>query len=304
MNVSIRTNTILLLLLAALTLLAPGRAVAATALPVPQALASPRADLSEQGYLLWQRLNEARANPRAVMTRLNIPEATVRAALGQDGWLLDQGLPPLAWSEQIRVAANGHGRDMLDNLFYSHVSPDGRTLAARLMAAGYEPLLENETLAALVFNNPVSLDAAVAAICDNMLRDELTGTPGVARSIFSPDFREVGLVLLAESVPLLEGHPYVYLLVADFSQPTEERRFVVGRVDPNTSLVLRSRATGLWGEVVVLPGNYFQFRLSGLGEELFYWDGNTPDYVRTASTLNLAPGRSHFLDLRQRPSVP
>lgn len=304
MNVSSRTNTILLLLLAALTLLAPGRAVAATALPVPQALASPRADLSEQGYLLWQRLNEARANPRAVMTRLNIPEATVRAALGQDGWLLDQGLPPLAWSEQIRVAANGHGRDMLDNLFYSHVSPDGRTLAARLMAAGYEPLLENETLAALVFNNPVSLDAAVAAICDNMLRDELTGTPGVGRNIFSPDFREVGLALLAESVPLLEGHPYVYLLVADFSQPTGERCFVVGQVDPNTSLVLRSRATGLWDEVVVLPGNCFQFMLSGLGEELFYWAGAAPDYVNTASTVALAFGRSHYLDLRQRGVAP
>ena len=303
MNTSIRTNTILLLLLAALTVLAPYRADAAMTLPMSPAM-TVRADLSEQGYLLWQRLNEARANPRAAMTRLRIPEATVRAALGQDGWLLDQGLPPLAWSEQIRSAANGHGRDMLDHLFYSHVSPDGRTLVARLMAAGYEPLLENETLAALVFSNPVTMDAAIEALCDNMLRDELTGTPGVARNIFSPNCSEVGLALQAESVALLAGRPYVYLLVVDFSQPVRPRNFVVGRAEAGTSLVLRSRITGLWDEVLVLAGGIFQFPLSGWGEELFYWNTAAPDYVNTASTLDLAIGRNHSLDLRQRAVAP
>ncbi len=300
MNTSIRKNTILLLLLALLTVLAPCQAEAVTALP----MVAPRADLSEQGYLLWQRLNEARANPRAAMTRLRIPEGTVRAALGQDAWLLDQGLPPLAWSEQIRSAANGHGREMLDNLFYSHVSPDGRTLAARLMGAGYEPLLENETLAALVFSNPVTLDAAIEALCDNMLRDELTGTPGVARNIFSPNYSEVGLALQAESVALLAGHPYVYLLVVDFSQPVRPRNFVVGRVEAGTSVVLRSRTTGAWDEVPLLAGGLFQFPLSGGGEELFYWNTAAPDYVKTASTLDLGAGRNHFLDLRQRPVAP
>ncbi|HIJ89314.1 MAG: CAP domain-containing protein [Desulfobulbaceae bacterium] len=298
MNTSIRTNILFILLLAAITALLPARVMAATTLSAPQAITAPRADLSEQGYLLWQRFNEARANPRAVMARLGIPEATVRGVLGQDGWLLDQGLPPLAWNEQIRSAANGHGRDMLDNLFYSHLSPDGRTLAARLNAAGYDSLLEAETLSALVFNNPVAMTAAVEAICDNMLRDELSGTPGVARNIFSPNFSEVGLALLAENVPLLAGQPYVYLMVADFSQPMEARNFVVGQIATGTKLVLRSRATGLWDDVPVLPGNCFQFRLSGLGEELFYWVGSTPDYVKTASTVGIALGRNQILNLR------
>lgn len=297
MKTSIRLQTIFLFLVAALAVLVPVQAIAVMA-PSPT-MTSPRADLSLQGYLLWQRLNEARANPRATMTRLGIPEATVRAALGQDGWLLDQGLPPLAWNEQIRSAAEGHGRDMLSRVYYSYVSPEGRTLAHRLSMAGYAPLVEQETLGALVFSNPMALEAAVTILCDNMLRDELSGTPGVARNIFSPEFSEMGVALMAESVPLLAGQPYVYLLVADFSRPTEERRFAVGRIAPGTSLVLRSRATWQWEEVAILPGNSFQFRLSGLGEELFYWNNAAPDYVYTASTLGLANGRSHFLDLRQ-----
>lgn len=294
MNASIRIHK--LILLAVLVTLVPCGTFAA--------MTAPRADMSEQGYLLWQRINEARANPRAVMTRLNIPEATVRATLGEDVWLLDQGLPPLAWNEQIRSAADGHGRDILDNLFYSHVSSDGRTLAARLAAVGYEPLLEDETLTALVFSNPISLDSAVTALCDNMFRDELSGTPGVSRNIFSPHFSEMGLSLLAESVPLLAGRPYVYLLVVDFSQPVLTRRFVVGKIDPGTSMVLRSRATGLWEEVAVLAGGSFQFTLSGLGEELFYWETSAPNYVRTASTLGLFTGQNQVLDLRQRTMAP
>lgn len=302
MKTSLRLQTIFLFLVAALAVLVPVQAIAVMA-PSP-AMASPRADLSLQGYLLWQRLNEARANPRATIARLGIPEATVRAALGADAWLLDQGLPPLVWNEQIRGAADGHGRDMLSRVYYSYVSPEGRTLAHRLSMAGYSPLVEKETLGALVFSNPMALDAAVTILCDNMLRDELSGTPGVARNIFSPEFSEVGLALLAESVPLLAGQPYVYLLVADFSRPTEERRFAVGRIEPGTSLMLRRIATRQWEEVAILPGNYFQFRLSGSGEELFYWNNAAPAYVYTASTLGLDAGRNQVVDLRQRAAAP
>jgi uncharacterized protein YkwD len=273
----------------------PAPAPAPTPIPVPEV-----PGVNDQAWLLWQRFNEARANPRATMTRLGIPEAKVRAVLGQDLWLLDQGLPPLAWNEQIRTAAQGHGRDMVDRVYYSSVSPEGRTLTQRLSLAGYAPLLERETLGVLVFDKPMAtLEAAVTILCDNMLRDELSGTPGVARNIFSPEFSEIGLALLAETVPGMAGQPYAYLLVADFSRPTEERPFAVGRIAPGTSLVLRSRLTGQWEDVAILPGNSFQFRLSGLGEELFYWNTVVPDYVYTASTLGLAAGRGHFLDLRR-----
>ncbi|NTV13876.1 MAG: hypothetical protein HGA96_08120 [Desulfobulbaceae bacterium] len=298
MKTSTRLITAHWLFLAVLALLVPNLAQAAPELSLSQDILAPRVDLGEQGYLLWQRLNEARANPRAVMIRLNIPEATVQAALGQDAWLLDAGLPPLAWNDQIKNVAGAHGRDMLDNVYYSQISKDGRTPAARLTASGYQPLFAEETLVALVFSNPVPLNAAVEVMVDNMLRDELSGTPGVVRNIFSPDFSEVGLALFSESVALLDGQPYVNLLVADFSQPVEERHFVVGQIDPETSLLLRSRAYGWWEEVVVLPGNLFQFELSGLGEDLFYWNTLAVDYVHTASTVDLLAGCNQGLDLR------
>lgn len=255
--------------------------------------------LQDQGYLLWQQINEARANPRAVMNRLNIPEDTVKNVLGADAWLLDQGLPPLAWSDQIGAAAQNHGRDMLDHLYYSHLSQDGRTPQQRLLAVGYEPLLEEETLAALIFNNPIALDMALQVMCDNIFRDELSGTPGVARNIFSPNFSEVGLALFAESIALLADQPNVYLLVVDFSQPVAERHFVIGHIDPGTSLLLYRPTTGEAEEVTVLPGDLFQLRLSGRGEELFYWETSTANYVYRATTRGLALGQNHTLNLRR-----
>lgn len=293
-----RLKTAFLLLLASFVLLVPGQSLAATEISLLQGPNTSQPEIAEQGFLLWQRLNEARAYPRATMTRLGISEATAKAALGEDAWILDTGLPPLAWNTRIQSAANDHGRDMLNKVYYSKVSPDGRNLEERLTAADYTPLIEEETLVALVFSNPVALDAALDVMFDNMLRDELNGTPGVVRNIFSPDFSEIGLALNAESVALLDGQPYVYLLVVDFSQPIEERGFVVGRIDPGTSLVLRSRETGFWYDVPVLPGNLFQFRLSGLGEDLFYWDTLTEDYVHTASTAGLPAWRNQAIDLR------
>ncbi|MFH1021300.1 MAG: CAP domain-containing protein, partial [Pseudomonadota bacterium] len=277
MKTSIRTNTIYLLLFAALAVAVPCRAFAAMGMmPMEMTAAAPRVDLAAQGYLLWQRLNEARLNPRAAMNRLGIAEATAQAALGQDAWLLDQGLPPLAWNDQLGGAAGAHGRDMLDNLYYSHTSPAGLTPAARIAAAGYQALLEEETLSALVFTNPFPMDEAVAALLDNMLRDELTGSAGGARKIFSPNFSEVGLALHAESVALLAGQPYVYMLVADFAQPVTPRRFVVGVVAAGSGrLIVRNMYTGVRDVLsALMPGNAFQYPLSGRGEELVLLGGD------------------------------
>lgn len=253
--------------------------------------------LANQVFLVWQQLNQARSNPRQTMSRLGISEDSARAALGQDAWILDQALPPLALNNQLVASAAGHGRDMLDHLYYSEVSPSGYTLAQRVAATGYEAAFEGESLSAMVFQNLVSMEMAVGAMVDTMLRDELTVGSGVRRKIFSSDFSEVGVGFLAESVALLDGKPYVYLLVVDCAQPVVPRYFVVGTIGGAVERVMvKNRYTGFWTSAVIFPGKAYQFQLSVEGEDIVVQDSGN-NVLFQGSTQGVLPGRNYYLEL-------
>lgn len=255
--------------------------------------------LIEKSVLLWARVNQARVNPRQTIERLGISEEVARAALAEDGWILDQGLPPLALSGQLWLSATAHGRDMVDNLYYSEVSPTGSTLAERVAATGYQALQEREALSALVFENLVPLDEAVEAMVDTMLRDELTMGAGVRRNIYSPAVTEAGIGLLAESVTLLEGQPYLYLMVIDFAQPVVPQPVAIGRVEGAASvarLMVKNRYTGFWSMLDLLPGATFQFALSGAGEDVLAFDAEN-NILGSVDTQACVPDRNCSIDL-------
>jgi uncharacterized protein YkwD len=52
---------------------------------------------------------------------------------------------PLRWNENLAAVARAHSRDMLEQGFFSHVDPEGRTASARINAAGipWQALGEN-----------------------------------------------------------------------------------------------------------------------------------------------------------------
>jgi uncharacterized protein YkwD len=52
------------------------------------------------------------------------------------------GLAPLAWDESLAAAARAHSSDMLQRRFFSHETPEGRSLKNRL-APGYVRAGEN-----------------------------------------------------------------------------------------------------------------------------------------------------------------
>jgi uncharacterized protein YkwD len=54
----------------------------------------------------------------------------------------NRGLAPLAWDESLAVAARAHSGDMLQRRFFSHETPEGRSLKDRL-APGYVRAGEN-----------------------------------------------------------------------------------------------------------------------------------------------------------------
>jgi uncharacterized protein YkwD len=47
------------------------------------------------------------------------------------------GLPMLRSSQELNVAADGHGADMVARHYFAHVSPEGASVADRVRASGY-----------------------------------------------------------------------------------------------------------------------------------------------------------------------
>jgi len=265
------------------------------------AAAVARADLLElQQYLAWQRINEARSNPMAVLERLDIPVEHARAVLGEDAWILEQGLPPLALNAQLTTAAGLHGRDMFTRVYYSHVTPEGAGPLERIAATGYQPLDADETLGILFFSGYVDLKLAVDFMVDTMIRDELVGTPGVKRNIFSREFTEAGIVFLAETLHLIEGQPYVYLFVLDFAAPMIPQRYLIGTYDGTTGMVpiMMPYATGNWSfQPVLIPG-FFQVPYPDGGFAMVLADEDletisAPVFVYEDGSMN-----NRFVDLR------
>jgi len=288
---------LLIVLLAALIL--PARhGNAATVVTIQQTEEDRQLTLELQKYLFWQQLNQARRNPMAIIERLNLPLVEVQRVLGQDAWILDQGLPPLAWDNQLSEAASLHGRDMINNLYYSHTSLDGRQPCDRVAATGYDAVQGDETLGLLVFDHYIEYARAIAALVDNILRDELLGTLGVSRNIFSPDFQEVGISFFAETLPRLTGQPYVYLLVIEFAEPQQPTPFVIGAVD-NTGARLAMQRTigGFWDFLPLLPGGGFQVALPDGGARFVALDQANhviaEEIVSDDGEIN-----NHYLDLR------
>lgn len=263
-------QTTLLLVISLVTgVMSVSVATATTAVPL-------RADsdlLQERALQFMLQVNAARRDPLAVVERLGLDEQQVREVFADDLSVLDQGLPPLAWNENLVDSTAAHGRDMFDRLYYDYVSPEGVTAEQRIIDAGYQPLDSGETMNALFFENYVALDTAFQALVDAMLRDELTGAT-VERNIFNPDFTELGVSFFAESISLLNDQPYVYLLVADFATPVEPQRHIIVEYDQNSRLLMRTAVGGTWIYPQTLSSGVAQFICPDVTTELVVVDEN------------------------------
>ena len=61
---------------------------------------------------LWRLINEARKSPLKALDAAGIDEAEARELLGGNDWILNQGLPPLAWNEKLETSAVSHYSEM------------------------------------------------------------------------------------------------------------------------------------------------------------------------------------------------
>jgi stress response protein SCP2 len=90
------------------------------------------------------------------------------------------GLPPLQLEPRLGVAAQAHAEDMVGRRFFAHDTPDGRTVADRVLAAGYAYAVVAENLAAG--------QRSPAEVVQGWM-----SSPGHRANILAPAVRQIGV---------------------------------------------------------------------------------------------------------------
>lgn len=90
-------------------------------------------------------------------------------------------VPPLKPNENLSTSARLHSEDMATNNFFSHTSPDGRTIFQRNVAAGYTGNSRSENI------------ARVSPTIQDTLDLWRTSTTGHCQTLMDPNATEVGI---------------------------------------------------------------------------------------------------------------
>lgn len=90
-----------------------------------------------------------------------------------------RGIPALSFDEKLRSIARRHSADMLMRGYFSHYSPEGKTVADRALAAGVDFLVVGENLA---------YAPDVTSAYKGLMNSE-----GHRAIILSPDFSKIGI---------------------------------------------------------------------------------------------------------------
>ena len=155
------------------------------------------AAFSAQDQLMLELINRARANPAAEAARLDV-------ALNEGlpaGTIADTPRQPLAPSDALRAAADGHVAWLLANDKFSHTGKDGSAPHDRMAAAGYtfgRPSGSGENLAVTLSTGKKPADAAeTAAHHRNLFVDEGVEGRGHRVNLLNADWKELGTSIRA-----------------------------------------------------------------------------------------------------------
>jgi uncharacterized protein YkwD len=125
-----------------------------------------RAHALEQ--LMVELVNRDRGDPA------NAPETNGRAF-------------PLRWNERLAAVARAHSLDMLNEGYFAHQDPQGRSVADRVEAAGMEWQAVGENIA--IFGNVAGAEVA--------FMNEPRFSKNHRANILNPDFTDVGIGVVA-----------------------------------------------------------------------------------------------------------
>ena len=105
------------------------------------------------------------------------------------------GLPMLHSSQELNIAADGHGADMVARRYFAHVSPEGASVADRARAAGYLGGSNDWAL-----GEDIGWGTGSESTPESIFQAFMNSPPH-RRVILDRDFREIG-VGVAAGVPV------------------------------------------------------------------------------------------------------
>jgi len=125
--------------------------------------------------LLSDELGEWREVGKAVLEQVN----EVRAQAQNCGAELFEPAQPVRWNDTLGASALAHSRDMADQGYFSHVSPEGSNVGDRARRDGYRWRSIGENIAAG--------QSSVGQVVSGWMQ-----SPGHCSTIMNPDFTEMG----------------------------------------------------------------------------------------------------------------
>ena len=125
------------------------------------------------------------------------------------------GARAVTLERHLQRAARGHAADMVARRFFAHLSPDGRTLAQRVRAAGYMRSTTRWRLGEAIAWAPLPVSSAAA------LTQAWMGSRPHRSILLDRRFRELGIGLAA-GVPDVSAGPGI-TAVLDFGRRTLRR---------------------------------------------------------------------------------
>ena len=137
---------------------------------MPAAIAEGYENLGQTLYI-WRLVNEVRQNPVQSLSALGIDINAVRAHLGEESWILDRRLPPLALNFNLHQSAAQHNKEMINNGYIVYTSPDGElSLEVRIASTGYDAVQTGESIGALTFDTYRDSFDSAKIILINMIK--------------------------------------------------------------------------------------------------------------------------------------
>jgi uncharacterized protein YkwD len=122
-------------------------------------------------------------------------------------------LEPLCADPQLTRAARSHSEDMIQKRYFSHASPSGETLGARLERSGYEHRTAGENIAWGTGPHATPEDAF----------ERWMGSPGHRENVLDGGFEEVGVGAATGDLGETGGHAATMYTV-DFATPADAKR--------------------------------------------------------------------------------
>jgi Ca2+-binding RTX toxin-like protein len=201
-----------------------------------------------QEQLLLEYVNAARLDPLgdaaryissygAIATSADPSIDNALRGFGVSGPALLQGLSaltparPLAWSDALSTAAQGHNAAMIAADQQTHQAPGEGDLGQRFSAAGYNFTTGGENVFA--FATSVLYGHAGFMVDWGNGPDGMQSPPGHRENIMDPDFREIGIAVTAENNPATDVGPLV--VTEDLGARSGGGVFILGVAYTDTS---------------------------------------------------------------------